>query len=45
MALKHKVAKLWCLWNGHEPVAGTYYSRTYGRYLDCVYCKHCLRVL
>lgn len=45
VALKHKVAKIRCLWHGHEPTLGIYYSPTYGRYMDCVCCKHCLKVL
>lgn len=45
MALKHRVAKVRCLWHGHEPVPGCYYSEARGRWLDGVVCNHCLKVL
>ena len=43
--LKAFVWKAWCIWNGHKPVAGTYYSVAYGKHLPCVCCEHCRAIL
>lgn len=44
MAIKHYVWKLWCAWNGHEKILGTFYNVYLGRHRECLICKHCHKV-
>lgn len=45
MALKHIALKLRCFWHGHEATFGNRWSVARNRYIDCLVCKHCLKVL
>jgi hypothetical protein len=43
--LKAYVWRAWCVWNGHQPVPGTYFSVVYGKRMPCICCSKCRVIL
>ena len=43
--LKHRAARLLCLWHGHVPDLGVVYSVACGKHVPCICCSRCHKVL
>lgn len=43
MALKHKLARLICAWDGHDRTFG--YTTRYGTTYECICCDRCHKAL